>query len=107
MIDVVARCPDCGTEQADAFPVCFVCLKASRWWCRPCANWLAARFCPACNGGVSVPAELALGTAPVGGVVEFRVPARNTGRRPLDCAVTAPDPGVALATRRLAVAPHG
>jgi hypothetical protein len=107
MDDVVARCPDCGTEQNEAFAHCFVCLTASRWWCRACQGWLAARACAACGGGVNVPSELALGPCTIGTTVAFKVTARNPGRKLVSCTVASPDPGVAITNPRLLVPAGG
>ena len=107
MDDVVARCPDCGMEQADAFAHCFVCMKASRWWCAACREWLASRGCPACSGGLGVPAEVPLGPCIVGASVAFKILVRNAGKKLLGCTVTSPDPGVAITGPRLLLAPAG
>jgi hypothetical protein len=107
MDEVVARCPDCGTEQNEAFANCFVCLTASRWWCRACQGWLAARLCPVCGGGVSVPAELLLGPCTLGTTVAFKVTARNPGKKLVSCTVTSPDRGVAITNPRPVVPAGG
>ncbi len=109
MDDVVARCPDCGNEEARAFPSCAVCGRAvaSRWWCHACGDWLAGRPCPVCGGGVGVPAELALGACVVGASVAFKIAARNPGKRSVTCTVSSPDAGVAVANPRLVVPAGG
>jgi hypothetical protein len=102
-MEVVARCPDCGNEQIDAFANCFVCMAQSRWWCRSCQNWLPGRACPACHGGVEVPLESVLGPATIGSTVAFRVTVRNRGKKMVTCTVTSPDAGVVITNPRLLV----
>jgi hypothetical protein len=82
-------------------------MHASRWWCRACEDWRAARACPACGGGVGAPAELFLGTCTVGTTLPFTVVARNPGRKLLGCTVASPDAGVAVTNPRLLIPPGG
>jgi hypothetical protein len=107
MEELVARCPACGNEQPESFAHCFVCMSASRWWCRACLDWRPARACPACAGGVGVPAELFLGSCTVGCTVVFKVAARNGGKKLLSCAVGSPDGGVAITNPRFVIPPGG
>lgn len=107
MDEVVARCPDCGMEQATEFANCFVCMKPSRWWCSACREWRLSRGCPACGGGLGVPAELFLGSWPVGLAIRFTVTVRNPGKKLVGCTVTTVDPGVLIPIPRLLVAPSG
>jgi|GEM_PF-6123317 len=107
MVEVVARCPDCGTEQLEAFANCFVCMKPSRWWCVACREWRPTRACPACGGGIGVPAELFLGSCTVGATIAFKVTARNSGKKLLACEVHSPDPGVAITNPRLLIPASG
>jgi hypothetical protein len=107
MDDVVARCPDCGNEQAEAFDHCFVCMKPSRWWCRACNEWRPTRGCAACGGGLAVPDELSLGSGVVGSTVAFRVVVRNSSKKMVGGTVSSPDAGVAIDAPRLLAAPSG
>ena len=107
MDEVVARCPDCGMEQANAFAHCFVCMKPSRWWCPACREWRPTRGCPSCSGGLGVPAELFLGPCIVGAAIAFKVIVRNPSKKPVGCTVTSSDPGVSITGPRLLVAPSG
>jgi hypothetical protein len=107
MEHVVARCPDCGIEQVEAFANCFVCMRPSQWWCRSCGTWLVARACPACGGGLAVPAELPLGTATIGAKVEFSVKARNNAKKLVGCTVACDDPGVTFNNPRILVPAGG
>ena len=107
MDNVVARCPDCGMEQADAFAHCFVCMAPSRWWCRPCRAWRPARSCPACGGGLTVPSEVHLGGWPVGATIPFTITARNPNNRLAGCAISTSDEGVTILAPRILVAPLG
>src|SRR4051794_25815116 len=107
MDEVVARCPDCGMEQATEFANCFVCLKPSRWWCSACREWLPSRSCPACSGGLSVPAELFLGSWPIGTVVPLKVLVRNPAKKLVGCTVTTSELGVQIPAPRLLLAPSG
>lgn len=107
MVEVVARCPDCGTEQLEAFANCFVCMKPSRWWCVACREWRPTRACPACAGGIGVPAELFLGSCTVGSTIAFKVTARNSSKKLLSCEVRSPDPGVAITNPRLLIPASG
>ena len=105
MDEIVARCPDCGMEQATEFAHCFVCMKPSRWWCSACREWRPSRFCPACGGGLGVPAELFLGAWPLGATVPFTVLVRNAGKKLVGGAVGCSDPAVLVPYPRLLVAP--
>jgi len=107
MDNVIARCPDCGTEQADAFAHCFVCMAPSRWWCRACRAWRPTRGCPACGGGLAVPSEVFLGGWPIGTTIPFTITARNPHARLVGCAVRAADEGVTILAPRILVAPLG
>src|SRR5262245_60634961 len=106
-MEVVARCPDCGREDSESFVPCPWCGRSAptRWWCVVCDEWRADRTCPVCAGGLGVPAELFLGSCVVGSAIDFRVIARNGGRKLLGCMITSPDPGVAITDPWLLVAP--
>ncbi|QJW99489.1 COG1470 family protein [Frigoriglobus tundricola] len=107
MDNLIARCPNCGMEQADAFAHCFVCMTPSRWWCRACCAWRPTRGCPACGGGLTVPSEVFLGGWPVGTTVPFKITARNPNNRLVGCAVSTADEGVTILAPRILVAPFG
>src|SRR5689334_19290399 len=103
MDDIVARCPDCGHEDQHPFARCPDCGRAapSRWWCHACGDWRAARSCPACSGGLRVPAELFLGQSVVGSAVAFKVVVRNPSKKMVGCTVTCTDPAVTINGPRL------
>jgi hypothetical protein len=64
-------------------------------------------MCPACGGGLGVPAELALGSCVAGATVAFRFTARNPGKRTITCPVHTPDPDVLITSARLTVPAGG
>ena len=107
MDEIVARCPDCGMEQATEFANCFVCMKPSRWWCSVCREWRPTRACASCSGGLAVPSELFLGSWPIGTVIPFTVLVRNAAKKLMGCTVACADPGVLLSAPRLLLAPSG
>src|SRR5262245_3962580 len=106
MNELVARRPDCGFKHDDEFAHCPVCGRSglSGWWCGTCEDWRISRACPECGGVLDAPAEVELGEYPAGSRVRVKFTVRNSGRKPLECPVSA-DPAITLAARRLALRP--
>lgn len=105
MVEVMARCQQCGFEQAAEFELCPVCLGPPGWWCPGCRSWLPIRKCTVCTGAVIVLDEIRLGSFPRGTRAPVRFSVRNPGKKTLEFAVTSADSALSLLTRRLVVRP--
>jgi hypothetical protein len=104
---MVARCRSCGFEEPDEFARCRVCHGSSGWWCADCRDWRPTRACPACVGGLVVPAQLNFGELTPGARVTFSFRVHNSGKKPLDFTVRSVHPALALSVSRKTVKPGG